>query len=61
MKKPLILIANIVVLSAATATKGILLALIVSNFPHLQLQLGSDIEGADCPVVCCIMDTAAAL
>jgi hypothetical protein len=57
----MILIADIVVLSAATATRGILPALIVSNFPHIQLQLGSALDDPDCPVVRCIIDTAAAL
>jgi hypothetical protein len=39
-KKPMILIVDIVLLSAATATCGILPAPIVSNIPHIQLQLG---------------------
>ena len=60
-KIPRILIADIIVLSAATPTKGILPAPIVSNFPHIQLQLGSTDEGADCPVLRCVVDTAAAL
>ena len=60
-KIPRILIADIIVLSAATTTKGILPAPIVSNFPHIQLQLGSTDEGADCPVLRCVVDTAAAL
>jgi hypothetical protein len=57
----MILIADIIVLSAATATCGILLAPIVSNFPHIQLQLGSALDDPDCPVVHCVVDTAAAL
>jgi hypothetical protein len=60
-KKPLILIADIVVLSAATAACGILPAPIVSNFPHIRLQLGSSLDNLDCPVVHCVVDTAAAL
>jgi hypothetical protein len=60
-KKPMILIAEIFILSAATATRGILPAPIVSNFPHIQLQLGSVLDDPDCPVVRCVVDTAAAL
>jgi hypothetical protein len=60
-KKPMILIADIVVLSAATATRGILPALIMSNFPHIQLQLGSALDDPNCPIMCCVVDTAAAL
>ena len=60
-KIPRILIADIIVLSAATPTKGILPAPILSNFPHIQLQLGSTNEGADCPVLRCVVDTAVAL
>jgi hypothetical protein len=60
-KKPMILIVDIVAfLSAATATRGILPAPIVSNFPHIQLQLGSALDDPDCPVVRCVVDTAAA-
>ncbi len=60
-KKPMILIADIVVLSAATATHGILPAPIVSDFPHIQLQLGSTLDDPDCPIVHCVVDTATAL
>ncbi len=60
-KVPRILIADIIVLSAATGTKGILPAPIVSNFPHIQLQPGSRDKGAHCPVIRCVVDTAAAL
>ena len=60
-KVPRILIADIIILSAATGTKGILPAPIVLNFPFIQLQLGSSDKGVDCPVIRCIIDTAAAL
>jgi hypothetical protein len=60
-KKPMILIADIVVLSATTATRSILPAPIVSNFPHIQLQLGSALDDPNCPVVHCVVATAAAL
>ena len=60
-KIPRILIADVTVLSTATGTKGILPAPIVSNFPHIQLQIGSSDESADCLVIRCVVDTAAAL
>ena len=34
---------------------------IMFNFPHIRLQLGSTIDCADCPVVRCVVDTAATL
>jgi hypothetical protein len=52
---------DIVVLLSATASCDILPAPIVSNFPHIRLQLGSDLDCPNCPVVHCVVDTAAAL
>jgi hypothetical protein len=43
-KKPMILMVDIVVLLLATASCDILPALIVSNFQHIRLQLGSDLD-----------------
>jgi hypothetical protein len=43
-KKPVILMVDIVVLLSATATCDILPAPIVSNFPHIHLQLGSNLD-----------------
>jgi hypothetical protein len=60
-KKPMILVANVVVLSSASHTWDILPAPIVSNFPHIHLQLGTDLGCANCPVIRCVIDTAAAL
>jgi hypothetical protein len=60
-KKPVILMVDIVVLLSATASRDILPAPIVSNFPHICLQLGSDLDCPNCPVVHCVMDTAVAL
>jgi hypothetical protein len=45
-KKLVIVMVDIVVLLSATASCDILPAPIVSNFPHICLQLGSNI---DCP------------
>jgi hypothetical protein len=50
-KKPMILIFNVVVLSSATASRSILPAPIVSNFPHIHLQLGTDFDCPNCPIM----------
>jgi hypothetical protein len=60
-KKPKILMIDIVVLSAATASRSILPAPIVSNFPHIHLQLGTDLDCPNCSIVQCVVDTAVAL
>jgi hypothetical protein len=49
-KQPLIFIINVKVLSLANVTHDILLVPIVSNFPHIHLQLGSMLDCHDCPV-----------
>jgi hypothetical protein len=59
--KPLILIADVQVLSSATPGKDILPAQIVSNLPHILLKLGTSIDNPDCPSVRCLVDTGAAL
>ncbi len=60
-KKPIILVAKIVVLSSASPTRDILPAPIVSNFPHFHLQFGTELGCANCPVIRCVVDTAGAL
>ena len=60
-KKPMILVADVVVLSSASPTLAILSAPIVSNFPHIHLQLGTVLDCPNCPVIQCVIDTAAAL
>ena len=60
-KKPMILIADIVVLYATTSTRGILPAPIVCISPYIQLQLGSEFDCPGYPVVHCVVDTAATL
>jgi hypothetical protein len=59
--KPLILIADVQVLSSATPGKDILPAPIVSNLPHILLKLGTSIDNPDCPSVQCLVDTGTAL
>ena len=60
-KKPMILVSNDVVLSSASPTRAILPAPIVSNFPHIHLQLGTVLNCPNCPVIRCVVNTAAAL
>ncbi len=60
-KKPMILVTNVVILTSAGPTCNILPAPIVSNFPHIHLQFGTELGCANCPVICCVVDTAAAL
>ncbi len=60
-KKPLIFIIDVPLLSASTPTRDILPAPIMSNFPHIQLQLRSTLDCPDCPNLHCVVDTAAAL
>jgi hypothetical protein len=52
---------GIVVLSSATASRDILPAPIVSNFPLIHLQLGTDLDCPNCPIMHYVFDTAAAL
>ncbi len=60
-KKPIIFVADVVVLSSTSGSCDILPAPIVSNFPHILLQFGTEMGCSNCPVVRCILDTAAAL
>jgi hypothetical protein len=56
-----ILVVDIAVLSFASPSKSILPAPIVTNFPHIHLQLGCTLDDPSCPVLRCVVDTAAAL
>jgi hypothetical protein len=60
-KKPMILVADVIILSSASGSRDILPAPIVSNFPHIHLQLGTNLGCPNCPIVHCIVNTAAAL
>jgi hypothetical protein len=60
-KKPLIFVINVPVLSSLTPSRPIVPAPIMSNFPHIRLQLGSTLDCAGCPVLHCVVDAAAAL
>jgi hypothetical protein len=60
-KKPMILVANVVILLSAISTHDILPAPIMPNFPHIHLQLGTELGCSNCPIIRCVVDTAAAL
>jgi hypothetical protein len=45
----------------ALPTRRILPIPIQAVFPHITLQLGSALGDENCPVICCVVDTAAAL
>jgi hypothetical protein len=60
-KKPMILMMDVVVLLSASVSHDILPAPIVSNFPHIHLQLGSKLDDANCLVVRCVVDMTVAL
>jgi hypothetical protein len=57
----LIFVVDVSVLSTATVNKELLLAPIMTNFPHIHLKLGTDLDNESCPEVCAIVDTAVAL
>jgi hypothetical protein len=59
--KPLILIANVQVLSSANLSKDILPVPIISNLPHILLKFGTLLDDPDCPSVRCLVDTGATL
>ena len=54
-------VVDVSVLSAATANKELLLAPMPTNFPHICLKLGTNLDNESCPEVHAIVDTAAAL
>jgi hypothetical protein len=56
-----ILVIDVLVLSSASLNKSILPAPIVTNFPHIHLQLGMELDYPKCPVLRCVVDTADAL
>jgi hypothetical protein len=50
-KKPIIFVADVVVLSSTSGSPDILPAPIVSKFPHILLQFGTEMGCSNCPVV----------
>ncbi len=56
-----ILVINVSVLSSASHNKSILPAPIVTNFPHIHLQLGTKLDCPKCPLLRCVVDMAATL
>jgi hypothetical protein len=59
--KMTILVVDVSVLSSASHNKSILLAPIVTNFPHIHLQLGTKLDCPKYPLLRCVVDKAAAL
>ncbi len=59
--KMTILVVDVLVLSSAGHNKSILPAPIVTSFPHIHLQLGTKLDCPKCPLLRCVVDTAAAL
>jgi hypothetical protein len=59
--KMTMLVIDVLVLSSASLNKSILPAPIVTNFPHIHLQLGTELDCPKCPVLCCVVDTVATL
>jgi hypothetical protein len=57
----LIFVVDVSVLLTATANKELLLAPITTNFPHIRLKLGTNLDNESCPEVHAIVDTATAL
>jgi hypothetical protein len=58
-KKPLIFIIDVLGLLLSSPSRNILPAPIMSNFPHICLQLGEMLDCPDCPILRCVVDTAA--
>jgi hypothetical protein len=54
-------VIDVSVLTSASHNKSILPAPIVTNFPHIHLQLGTKLDCPKCPLLHCVVDTAAAL
>jgi hypothetical protein len=57
----LIFVVNVAILSSLSSNKKLLPAPIVTNFPHICLKLGTDIEDNSCPEVQTTIHTTAAL
>ncbi len=57
----LIFIVDMSVLSTATGNKELFLAPIMTNFPHICLKLGTNLDNESYPEVRAIVNTAAAL
>merc|ERR1712086_695583 len=58
---PLILIVMVDVFNAQTPQLAVIPVPIQTSFPHMNLQLGPEIGCANCPMLRCVINTAAAL
>ena len=60
-QSPLILIVSVDVFNAQTPQLSVIPVPIQTLFPHVNLQLGPTVGCANCPMLRCVIDTAAAL
>ncbi len=56
-----VLVADIIVLAAGLQLKRAMPILIQSNLPHITLQFGANLDCSNCPLICCAVDSCAAL
>ncbi len=57
----MIMVINVSLLLSTSSLKNILPASNLTNFPHIHIQLGSNLDNPSCLVLCCIINTAVAL
>jgi hypothetical protein len=57
----IILVADVVIMAAGSPLKRAMPILIQSNLPHIVLQFGADLDCPNCPLICCAVDSCAAL
>jgi hypothetical protein len=56
-----IFVVDVAVLAATTPLKPQMPILIQSNLPHIPIKFGNDLNEPNCPTICCVVDTCAAL
>ncbi len=52
---------DVSILAASTPLKPQMPILIQSNLPHIPIKFGADLTDPNCPTICCMVDTCAAL
>jgi hypothetical protein len=57
----IILVADVLVLAAGLPLKHAMPILIQSNLPHITLQFGTNLDCPNCLLICCAVDSCAAL
>jgi hypothetical protein len=56
-----ILMINVPCLAPGSPLKQVMQITIQSNFPHIVLQFGPELDAPNCPSICCAVDTCAAI